>query len=101
MRILKSKLKLEIANWKFLKKKRQISSKWAPKLLPTEIFQHFSILFETYSFRKCKKGAFTCDNLYACLILQPSLAFHVETKINDWFAKQMTGFYMKCKIGLK
>ena len=32
---------------------------------------------------------------------QPSLAFHVETKTSDWFAKQMTGFYMKCNTGLK
>ena len=31
----------------------------------------------------------------------PSVAFHKETSHSFCFEKQMTAFYMKCKIGLK
>ena len=33
--------------------------------------------------------------------LQSSVAFHIETSYLFYSAKQMTGFYMKCKSGLK
>ena len=32
---------------------------------------------------------------------QPSVGFHIETSPLFCSAKQMTGFYMKCNIGLK
>ena len=32
---------------------------------------------------------------------QPSVAFHIETSHLTCIANEMTGFYMKCKTGLK
>ena len=34
-------------------------------------------------------------------LFQPSIAFHIETSHLIWKTDQMTGFYVKCKTGLK
>ena len=74
------------------------------RLLPTNcvsVFDHFVGL----ALKGLKKIDFNCKIQFRTNLpfnpFQPSIAFHIETSHLLCFAKQKTGFYMKCNTDLK